>query len=144
LLDQTYLSNLILEQAEFYKEILDAWNYNSVTFQVKWSLGTYYFKRSKLLEKSGHISQTRSLCTVWDIFGAIGGTLLRFKLFWKLDISSFPTIYSRPNNSSRREIMTCLKSKLKIYQECANIRDLGYMEEFQRENLVFIYLFYFE
>jgi hypothetical protein len=70
--DQIYLSNLILEQAKFYKELLDAWNYISVTFQVKWSSGTYYFKWSKLLEKSCHISQTRSLCAVWDIFGAIG------------------------------------------------------------------------
>jgi hypothetical protein len=85
------------------------------------------------------------LCTVWDIYGAKGGILLRFKLVWKLDILIFSTIYGRPNNSSRRERINCLKLGLKISQECAKIRDSDYLEEFWHKNFFllsyFIYLF---
>ena len=40
------------------------------------------------------------------------------------------------------EKKTCLKSRLKIYQECVKIKDSGYMEECLHENFVFIILFY--
>jgi hypothetical protein len=49
-------------------------------------------------------------------------------LFWKLDISSFSTIYDRPINSSRQERTMCLKLGMKICQEYAKIGDSGYME----------------
>jgi hypothetical protein len=51
-------------------------------------------------------------CTIWDISGATGGILLRFKLDWKLDILGFPTKYDRSIKSSKRERKTCLKSYL--------------------------------
>ena len=93
-----------------YMEILKTWNYILVNFQVKYNLEIYYFKRSKLLNKSCQICQTKPLCIVWDISRSIGGNVLRFKLIQKPDILSFPTIYGRSNNSSIRERMTCLKS----------------------------------
>jgi hypothetical protein len=101
-----------------------------VNFKFQWSSGTYYFKRSNLLDKSCQICQTRPLYTIWDISRDTSGIVLRFKLGWKLDIPSFPTIYVRPSNSSRRERTTCLKSWLKLCQQCAKIRYSGYMEEF--------------
>jgi len=67
-----------------------------------------------------------------------------FKLVWKLDIIRLPTIYSRPNNSSRWEKTTRLKLGLKIYQEYAKIENSGYIEKFWHENFIllsyFIYL----
>jgi hypothetical protein len=65
---------------KFYREILDTWIYIFLNVQVKWSLETYSFKGLKLLDKSCQICQTRPLCTVWDISGATGGLLVRFKL----------------------------------------------------------------
>jgi hypothetical protein len=100
------------------------------------------FRGLKLLDKSCQICQIRPLCIVWDISGATSGMLLRFKLSCKLDISSLPTIYGRPNNSSRQQRTTCLKSELKICQECAKIEDSSYMEEFWQEDFVFIIQFY--
>jgi hypothetical protein len=127
---------------KFYNEILDTWIYILLNVQVKWSSETYYFKGLKLLDKSCQICQTRHLCTVWDIFGATGGILVRFKLGWKLDITSFPTIYGVPINSSGRKRTTCLKSWLKICQDCEKIKDSGYMKEFWHEEFIFIILFY--
>jgi hypothetical protein len=51
-----------------------------VDFQVKWSLETYYFRESKLLDEYCQMCQTRLLCTVWNISRAIGVILLRFRL----------------------------------------------------------------
>jgi hypothetical protein len=39
------------------------------------------------------IYQTRFLCTVWVIYKATRGILLRFYLDWKIDISRFSSIY---------------------------------------------------
>jgi hypothetical protein len=64
----------------FYKEIKDTCKYIVITFYVKWSLGTYLFKESKLLDESSQIYQTRLLCTVWKISGETRGILLHFKL----------------------------------------------------------------
>jgi len=35
---------------KFHKDIVDTWNYIVINFQVKWSLRTYYFKGSNLLD----------------------------------------------------------------------------------------------
>jgi len=48
----------------FYKEIKDTCKYIVIKFRVKWSLGTYLFRESKLLDESSQIYQTRLLCTV--------------------------------------------------------------------------------
>ena len=77
---------------------------------------TYYLRCLKLLDKCCQICQTRPLCTIWNISGAICVIVLRFKLRWQLDISSFPTIYGKPNNSFRRERTTCFKLGLKNLQ----------------------------
>jgi len=42
--------------------------------------GNIYFRWSKLVNESYQICQTRHSCTVWDISGSTGGSLLRFKL----------------------------------------------------------------
>jgi len=52
------------------------------------------------------------------------------QLNWKLDITSFPTIYGWLSNSFRQERMMCLKSVFTICQEYAKIEDSGYMKEF--------------
>jgi hypothetical protein len=50
-----------------------------------------------------------------------GEILLQLKLNWKLDISSFTTIYGRLSNSSIRERTMCLKLGLKYAK---NVRKL--------------------
>jgi hypothetical protein len=125
-----YISQTIHRiELKFYEKILDTWNYIVVNFQVIWSLGTYYFRGSELLDKPCQICQITPLCTVWNIYGVIGGMFLRFKLGWKLDISSFLTINGRLNNSSKRK-RTCLKSWLKSTKKSVKIRNSSYMEEF--------------
>ena len=53
-----YISQTIHRiKLKFYKEILDTWNYIVVNFQVIWSLGTYYFRGSELLDKPCQVCQ---------------------------------------------------------------------------------------
>jgi hypothetical protein len=63
----------------------------------------YYFIRSRLLDKSCQICQTKHSYTIWDISGVTRGILLHFKLGWKLDISRLPTIYDKPSNSLKKK-----------------------------------------
>jgi hypothetical protein len=105
----------------------------------------YYFRWSKLLDKSCQICQTRSLCTVWDISRATSGMLLWFNFDWKLDISSFLTIYGRLINSSRQERMICLKSWLKSAKNVWKLEIWATWRNFSIKTLLllsyFIYLF---
>jgi len=123
----------------FYREILDTWNYILVNFQVKWSSKTFYFIGLKLLT---NLVKFVKLDLYWDIYESTSRILLRFKWGYKLHIASFPTIYIRPSNSSRWKRITCLKSGLKIYKQCAKTRDSSYMKGFWHEDFVFIILFY--
>jgi hypothetical protein len=71
-----------------------------------------YFKGLKLQNESCQICQTRPPCIVLKLSGATRCLLLRLKLGWKLDISSFPTnivgLIIHPEKK-----MMCLKSRLK-------------------------------
>jgi hypothetical protein len=62
-------------------------------------LGQMEFKNIlfQMVKITKQICQTRPLFTVWDISGATGGISIRFILGWKLDISSFPSIYGKTN-----------------------------------------------
>jgi hypothetical protein len=139
--DQTYLSNHTSDQA---KIIIDTWNYIVVNFQVIWSLRTYYFRGSKLLDKPCQICQITSSCTVWNISRVIGGIFLRFKLGWKLDISSFLTINGRVNNSFKRKRTTCLKSRPKSTKKVQKLEIRAIWRNFSMKTLFllsyFIYL----
>jgi hypothetical protein len=98
----THISQIVHHnKLNFYRKILDIWNYILIYFQVKWISVTNYFRWSRLLDKSYQICQTRPLCIVRDISGAIGGIFLLFKLGWKLYILIFSTIYGMLNNLCR-------------------------------------------
>ena len=52
----THISQIVHHnKLNFYREILDIWNYILIYFQVKWSSVTYYFRWSRLLDKSYQI-----------------------------------------------------------------------------------------
>ena len=72
-----YISQIVHQNDfKYYSKKLDTWSYIFANVQVKWSSKTYYFRGSKLLDKSYQLYQTKSLCTIWDILEVTSKSLL--------------------------------------------------------------------
>jgi hypothetical protein len=140
--DQSYLSTS--DRVKILQEDTRHMKIYYGEFSNKYNSGIYYFRWSKLLHKSCQICQTRSSCTVEDIFRATSGILLQFKLRWKLEILRFSIIYGRHSNSSKRERTTCLKSRLNSAKNVQKLKIRATRRNFSMKNffiLYFIYLF---